>query len=76
LREQPERRGDERKGRRLVAAQQAVELLELAALALPPHEAIFGGVVNTPTVQQPVTLRPRSPALVELPDALLGLFQE
>lgn len=39
-------------GRILVAAQQHVQLMQLAALALPAHPALFGRIIDTAAMQQ------------------------
>ena len=47
-----QRRLGRQEGRVVVAAQQQVELVQLAALALPAHPAAFGLVVEAPAVEQ------------------------
>ena len=61
----------QREGRRLVSQHEAIELLELAALAFPPHPAALGGIEAAGAMQQverPVTTL--SIAQVEPPDAV------
>src|SRR6188768_3931599 len=70
--EQLARRADHRERRLPIAEQQSVQLLELAALALPAHEALLFGVVLAPAMQQPETWAVPAVALVQGPDAVLG----
>ena len=58
-----------------VAAQQKIQFMQLAALALPAHPRTFGLVVEAAAMQQEEALANILVALVETGDFLLGIIQ-
>jgi hypothetical protein len=68
--------GDDDERCLLIAEQQSIQLLQLATLALPPHEAAFLGVVLAPAMQQPEARAGAAMPLVQDLDAAPGELQQ